>query len=195
MKVYADYKCIIVGDIAVGKSALLTRATKQSFTGLTVPTVTIDIEETVMNVRGKKIKLTIWDTSGQEQFKSITRSYFCNASIGFIVYDVTDMKTFEAVQRWFDDCLSYGRKDITLILVGNKTDLAHKRQVPTAYGVNLANNLEISFFEASACTGENVSAIFKEAAKQAIEIVPQVPEIKRASKKLKAQPVQRKKCC
>ena len=126
MKVFTEYKCIIVGDSGVGKSALLSQFTTNSFSQIHAPTIGSAYEEKVISVRRKQVKLKIWDTAGQETFKSITRSYFTNAAIGFIVYDVTRMESFRAVKHWFDECLSFGHPDITLMLVGNKIDLAEK---------------------------------------------------------------------
>ena len=101
------------------------------------------------------------DTAGQERFRSITRGYYKNVACALIVYDITDEESFKSVKQWIVNCQTFGRKDIHLILVGNKNDLAEQRKVSEEEGKKLAEDYNMDFFETSALTGENIEKVFQ----------------------------------
>ena len=113
-----------------------------------------------MNIGDKFYRVQIWDTAGQENFRSITRAYYKNSVCAIVVYDISKRVTFENVSSWIEDCKNQSPKTIYMILVGNKCDLAESRQVTTEEGQELADKYGLEFFETSAKTGENVEEIF-----------------------------------
>ena len=143
-----DYliKYIIIGDSNVGKSNLLIKFTHgifkeeyQSTLGVEFGTKNIDIEKKIYRIQ-------IWDTAGQECFKSITKGYYKNTACGIIVYDITNRNSFNNVSSWIDDCKYLCPKNIVMALVGNKSDLYDKRVVTTEEGKELAENHGIGFY-------------------------------------------------
>lgn len=111
-----------------------------------------------------RIKLTIWDTAGQERFRSLSSSYYRGAQGVIIVYDVTRRDTFDALRRdWLPELETYADLDqLVLMLVGNKIDLHHQRQVSADEGRALARSLAALFMETSAKTSVGVAAAFEE---------------------------------
>ena len=114
--------------------------------------------------KGKIYRIQIWDTAGQETFRSITRAYYKNSVCAFIVYDVTNKKTFANVQDWFNDCKKQTPKTVTMVLVGNKIDLEDKREVSYEDGENFAKENGMLFYETSAKNGDNIEKMFYESA-------------------------------
>ncbi len=103
----------------------------------------------------KTIRVKIWDTAGQEQFKSLTRNFYKNSHGVLICYDVTNRKSYEKIQEWIDSIADNASANIKMVLVGNKIDLT--RDVTKDEGKKLAENYKIPFFETSAKTDEGVN--------------------------------------
>ena len=158
-KKYYAVKIIIVGEHNVGKTNIISRfADDESNNKVTIG---IDYYNYNLEYKNKIFQLTLWDTAGQEKFRAIIKDYYINCSFAIIVYDITDKNSFESVGQWVKDCKTYGNKNIHIVLVGNKTDLANERKVSTEEGQNLANEFNMDFFEISAQTGENIENIFQ----------------------------------
>lgn len=157
-------KLLLVGDSGVGKSCLLLRFVEDKFNTSFITTIGIDFKIRTIESKGKKIKLQVWDTAGQERFRTITTAYYRGAMGIILVYDVTDSRTFENVETWFQTVTQYANDDAQIFLVGNKCDDEESRQVSTEQGRALAEKLGILFTEASAKTNENVDTIFYELA-------------------------------
>ena len=109
-----------------------------------------------MKINDKNIKLQIWDTAGQESFKSITRSYYRGAAGALLVYDITRKETFNHLTRWLEEVRQNGNPDIMIMLIGNKADLDSRRQVSTEEGERFAKENGLIFLETSAKTAFNV---------------------------------------
>ncbi|KAM3134013.1 hypothetical protein pb186bvf_013855 [Paramecium bursaria] len=163
------FKFIIIGDSSVGKSCLLLQFLDRKFKVDHDTTIGVEFGSKTLNIRSKNIKLQIWDTAGQESFKSITRSYYRGSICALIVYDVTSRDSFENINRWIEETKAYANDKITLVLIGNKTDLQDKRVISTEEGSQYAKKHDLLFFEASAKTGQNVDKIFQEAADQVLK--------------------------
>ena len=168
-------KYIIIGDTMVGKSCLLLRFIDQRFIPIHDMTVGVEfgnktIELPRADAEPLKLKLQIWDTAGQEQFRSITRSYYRGAVGALLVYDITRRETFESLETWLKDTRA-ADANMTIILVGNKSDLAYRRKVTKEEGEEFAQKHGLLFVEASAKEDKGVSEAFEETAKKVIERV------------------------
>ena len=163
-----DYllKYIIIGDAAVGKSNLLLRFAQNDFKMEYQLTIGVEFGAKNIEINNKKYRLQIWDTAGQENYRSITRAYYKNSVCAILVYDITNRDSFEHISSWIDDCLAQSPKTVFMVLVGNKSDLSEKRRVTIEEGQQMAKNHNLLFFETSAKTGENVDKIFEESAKE-----------------------------
>ena len=161
-----DYllKYIIIGDSNVGKSNLLLRYIDNTFNEEYKLTIGVEFGEKTIEVKNKKYKIQIWDTAGQENFRSITRTYYKNSVCALVVYDITRRETFDNVINWIEDCKMNSPKTIYIVLVGNKCDLEKDRQVSSEEGEEIANRFGLKFFETSALKTINVNEIFSESA-------------------------------
>lgn len=158
------FKVIVVGDGAVGKTALSFRFDTGKFEQSYKMTIGADFFVKIIEVeaRGMKhrVKLQIWDTAGQERFGSIRPLYYRGANGGFVVFDVTNRKSFINLEKkWFNEVYQYCGH-IPLILLGNKIDLEELRAVSMNEGQEIATEQELQFFETSAKTGQNVDKAF-----------------------------------
>ena len=158
------FKYIVIGDSAVGKSCLLLQFTDQRFETIHDLTIGVEFGARMITLDSAKVKLQIWDTAGQESFRSITRNYYRGATGGLLVYDITRRETFEHIKSWLEDAQSYSNVPITLTLVGNKCDLEDKRQISREEGEAFARENNLLFFESSAKSAANVERLFIETA-------------------------------
>ena len=122
-----------------------------------------------LTIKERNIRIQIWDTAGQEAFRSITRSYYKNSTCAFIVYDITSRKTFDNVDIWLKECKDMCFKDILIVLVGNKSDLEGRRAVSFEEGQKFAEDNQLLFFETSAKDGSNIQEIFTESATNLVD--------------------------
>ncbi|CAD8163363.1 unnamed protein product [Paramecium octaurelia] len=133
------FKFIIIGDTAVGKSCILYQFLEQKFRVKHEMTVGVEFGAKFLDLDGKQIKLQIWDTAGQETFKSITRQYYRSAAGAILVYDVTRRESFENVREWIKECQVHGTQDMVIVLVGNKVDLEKQYNIHNINGVKFPN--------------------------------------------------------
>ena len=113
-----------------------------------------------ISIKDRKVRIQMWDTAGQEAYRSITRSYYKSAACVFIVYDISDKKSFNDVEIWLKDCREICFKSVLIYLIGNKSDLEDKRQVTTEEGEKFAEENNLIFYETSALNGNNIEEIF-----------------------------------
>jgi len=151
---------VVIGDSGVGKSNLLSRFTRDEFNLESKSTIGVEFATRSVSVEGKTIKAQIWDTAGQERYRAITSAYYRGAVGALVVYDITKDVSFENVEKWLAELKENATADITMMLVGNKTDLAAQRVVSTEQGKAYAAERGITFLEASALTATNVEASF-----------------------------------
>ena len=154
------FKFIIVGDSSVGKSNLLLRYLNNKFEDEYQSTIGVEFGAKNLEIDNINYRIQLWDTAGQEQFRSITRAYYQNSVCAIVVYDISNEITFKNVKDWIDDVRAQSPKNIYIMLVGNKNDLVEKRQVSYEKGLEYANSNNINFIETSAKTGENVENVF-----------------------------------
>ena len=170
-----DYllKYIIIGDAAVGKSNLLLRYVHGQFKPEYQLTIGVEFGAKNLTISSKIFRIQIWDTAGQENFRSITRAYYKNSVCALVVYDISSKDSFNNVTSWIEDCKNQSPKTIFMVLVGNKCDLEDKRQVTYEEGKELADKNEMIFFESSAKDGINVEKIFEDSAKEIAKKIEQ----------------------
>lgn len=152
-----DYllKIVIVGDSGVGKTNLLSRFTRDYFQEDTRNTIGVDFFAMDLKVDNKSVKAQFWDTAGQEKYKAIASAYYKNAQGAIIVYDITRRETFDNVDSWLSELRQFGDPNITLMILGNKTDLVANRQVLTDEGRKLAESAGAFFMEVSGKLNEH----------------------------------------
>ena len=163
------FKYIIIGDPSVGKSCILNQFLNNNFNEDYDITVGVEFGAQTIDLGDKKVKLQIWDTAGQESFKSITRAYYRGAAAALICYDITNHESFGNLYSWLDECKTNGNPEMTLVLVGNKIDLADNREVSTEEGRQFAEENEMLFFETSAKTAQKVGDLFQKSASKIYE--------------------------
>lgn len=125
-----------------------------------MPTIGVDFKIRTIDVDGKTIKLQIWDTAGQDRFKTITSSYYKGAHGIIVTYDITDRDSFAKVSEWMSEVDKHAQENISRILVGNKKDLEEKREVPYNEAKELADHFNVRFLETSAKESLNVEDAF-----------------------------------
>ena len=161
-----SFKAIIIGDAFVGKSSLINQAIKKQFKTTYAPTLGFDYFVFHIRIKNKIIKLQIWDTCGQEIYKSLVTNFYRNSSVAFMVYAINDRNSFEHIDNWLKEIKYNSSPDTKIFLIGNKCDLINERKVTYEEGLNYSNNYEFNgFYEVSAKTGEKTEEIMIKAAK------------------------------
>ena len=164
-----EAKIITLGDGQVGKSSLILRYVDNSFSTNYLSTIGVDSKYKKIKLNGEEIKVKIFDTAGQERFRSITSDYIRKANGMLLVYDITHKPSFENVENWINNLKEEtGQKMIPCVLIGNKKELTEERVIKEDQGKELAKKLEMEehFYETSCSTGENVQKAFSDLIEQ-----------------------------
>ena len=186
------YKILLLGDSTVGKTCFLLRFTDDTFVDLHMTTIGLDYRLKTMILDNHKIvKVQLWDTAGQDKYRAITRNYYKGAKGIILIYDITNIKTFQNIKKWINEIKEEISDTITIVLIGNKIDNEKERKISEEQGQKLANDYNVTFFEASAKTGEGVDkSVFYLVQK----MVETDPEVNKRGKKLKIKN-KKKSCC
>ena len=161
-----SFKLIFIGDSGVGKSCLTTKAVKNNFEEYYQATVGFEFLTFNMKVNDKVIKLQIWDTCGQEIYKSLISNFYRNSSLAVIIYAIDNKESFNHAENWLNDLKSQANPDVRIFLVGNKADLEEDRKVSKEDGEKYKEEQHLDLFlETSAKTGHNARNVLVEAAK------------------------------
>ena len=152
-------KLLLIGDSYVGKTSLLQKYTEDEMPEMHCATIGVEFKEKTVKINNREIKLQIWDTSGQERFRSITQNFFRNADGIAIVFDVTNRNTFKNVKNWLSDIQAID-SNIKMILVGNKIDLVDKRVIDKNILEEYAKKQNLPFYETSAKNNINLKEVF-----------------------------------
>jgi Ras-related protein Rab-2A len=196
MKVKYIFKVIVVGDVGVGKSNLMWQFSKDKFFKDHESTVGVDFSSRAITLSDNTpVHIQVFDTAGQERYKSITLSYFRGAAGCLLVYDITRRETFEHVETW----LSLVREKThqsKMILIGNKCDLDHKREITSEQGQTLAQRHGLLFLETSAKTAHHVHDAFLQLGDEIFRSLPLDEESSLGVKKISMndEPPAAKKC-
>ena len=157
------YKVLLLGDSTVGKTCFLLRYCDKTFQEAHLSTIGLDYRLKNMTLNsGKKIKLQIWDTAGQDRFRAITKNYYKGANGIIIIYDVTNLQTYENVKMWITQIREEANPNVVIYLAGNKIDVDEEEKVvKTEDGQKIADEFKLPFFETSAKEGVNVNEAFE----------------------------------
>lgn len=139
---------------------MLLQFTDKRFQPVHDLTIGVEFGARMVTIQDKQIKLQIWDTAGQESFRSITRSYYRGAAGALLVYDITRRETFNHLTRWLEEAKQNANANMVIMLIGNKSDLDARRQVTTDEGKKFAQDHGLIFLETSAKTAQNVEEAF-----------------------------------
>ena len=153
-------KIIFLGDQYVGKSSILNRFYQDKFEPDYQATIGLDFHSKNTEINGESIRLLLYDTAGQEKFKSLIPIYIRDANIILVVYDITVKESFIHTEHWVNETKDLRREDAIFVLIGNKTDLEDKRQVTSKEAEDFANEKGFIFHEVSAKTGDGVEDLF-----------------------------------
>ncbi|KAF9272495.1 hypothetical protein BGZ68_002356, partial [Mortierella alpina] len=155
------FKVVMTGDSGVGKSNLMSRLSRGDFNLDSRSTIGVDFAARHFLIDTTVIKAQIWDAAGQERYRAITSAYYRGAVCAMVVYDTTKRATFESVERWLEELREFADHNIVTVLVGNKSDLSHRRVVSTDEATRFAELHGLSFIETSALDTSNVELMFQ----------------------------------
>ena len=197
-------KVIIIGESGVGKTNIMSKYLKNQFMENSKATVGVEFGSKLFKCQGHKIKAQIWDTAGQEKYKAITGAYYKGSKGALVVYDITRKDTFATLEKWVNDLKAASDPKLTMLLIGNKSDLDDKREVSKDQGEEKAKSFECAFLETSALSGDNIDKAFElmvkeifekfkndSSSEEDFEIVKKGEDLKPE----KATDIKKKKCC
>ena len=161
-----SFKVIVIGDSGVGKSCLTTQAVRHNFEEFYTATVGFEFLTFNMRINNNVLKLQIWDTCGQEVYKSLISNFYRNSSLALILYAIDNSDSFRHAETWLNDLKQQANPNVKIFLVGNKSDLEDKRVITKEEGEKFKEEKNLDkFIETSAKTGENAQEVLLEAAK------------------------------
>ena len=161
-----SFKIIVIGNSSVGKSCLTAQAVRNNFIEFYQATVGFEFLTFNLRINSNIIKLQIWDTCGQEIYKSLISNFYRNCSLALIVYAINNRKSYEDAETWLNDLKNQSNPNVKVFLIGNKCDLENERLVSIEEGEKFKNDKKLEkFIETSAKTGTNVKNVMVEAAK------------------------------
>ncbi|KAK4184475.1 MICOS complex subunit MIC60 [Podospora australis] len=168
---FAQFKLVLLGESAVGKSSIVLRFVKDQFDSYRESTIgAAFLTQTISLDENTTVKFEIWDTAGQERYKSLAPMYYRNANCAVVVYDITQAASLDKAKSWVKELQRQANENIIIALAGNKLDLVteqpDKRAIPTADAEAYAKEAGLLFFETSAKTAENVQELFTAIAKK-----------------------------
>ena len=156
------FKIVLIGDSSVGKTNMLSRYISNEYDPNSQSTIGVELSTKTFTFDKDEVKVQIWDTAGQEKYRSITSSYYKGAQGCLLVYDITRKDTFDNIDKWFSELKSSTNNEINAILVGNKCDLSDKREITIEEAQKKAKLFNVAFMETSALDGTNIEKAFYE---------------------------------
>ena len=163
------FKLILIGNSGVGKSCILQRYMKHTFEEQYKCTIGVDFLMKTVIINNETVKLQLWDTAGQEKYKSMVSTYYRGANVAFIVFDLTSHESFDALPLWIENYYKNGPDQKNIILIGNKKDLVEERKVTEEEAKIFSETNNMMYFETSAKEGDNIDYVFNYAAEKLLE--------------------------
>ena len=161
----STYKVVVVGSSGVGKTAIVQRLVDKSFSDDGQPTIGVEFKCFTTKIGDDSVKLNIWDTAGQEKFRSVSKAYFRNAVGAVLVYSLNDRDSFDDLGRWLNDLQSLAAPNCAIFAVGNKLDLKDQRVILSSEAEAFSERHGLEYFEMSALDSTNVEDTFVSLAK------------------------------
>merc|ERR1712151_1319221 len=168
-----QFKLVLLGDSAVGKSSLVLRFMRGQFFEYQESTIGAAFLTQTVTLQDTTVKFEIWDTAGQERYHSLAPMYYRGAAAAIVVYDITNRDTFQRAKQWVKELQRQGNANIVIALAGNKVDLSSKRKVEPEDAETYSNDNGIFFMETSAKTATNVNELFVAIARKLPKNTPQ----------------------
>ena len=166
------FKVVIIGNTHVGKTSLMLRYADDTFRTKHISTIGVDFKIVNVKIGETTVKLQIWDTAGQDRFRTISSTYYRGAHGAIVVYDVTSSQSFYNVEHWINDMNAYNQ-NVYKILVGNKDDdpngTSVSKIIETKEAQTLAKQLNVNSFETSAKENINVKEVFEDMAHELLK--------------------------
>ena len=188
------YKILLLGDSEVGKSCFLMWYSDNIFVENYITTIGLDYKLKYVQLdSGETIKVQLWDTAGQDRYRTIAKNYYKGSHGILLLYDITKENSFENIREWVQNIREEVYEKAIIFLIGNKIDKKNERKITTEQGQKLAAEYNLPFFEASAKSGENVEEIFKNLYKKISEVY--VDMQKEKGGKLNSNAKKKIKCC
>ena len=160
------FKGILIGEAGVGKSCILHRIVTNEFKEDYDVTIGAEFSSIIAKIQGKSIKLQVWDTAGQENFRSMIRVFYKGSHCAFLVYDITKRETFDNLRQWISEIRENALPEVKIMLLGNRKDEEDKRQVSEAEAKDMCDKFQLTgYYETSAKTGEAIVNVFSDMAK------------------------------
>ena len=199
-------KVTLLGSSGVGKTCIIQRYTENTFDENTVSTSGASYSQKFIEVDKKRVVLDLWDTAGQEKYRSLGRHFYKDAYIVCLVYDITILQTFKDIkEKWYKDLKTYGEQFTVLALVGNKSDCYEKEEVSEDMAKEYAKEINAIFMLTSAKTGDNIDNLFEtlvrqylgpEFTKKVVEMKKDKGEVKKiTAENAKEDKKKKKRCC
>ena len=163
------FKLILIGNSGVGKSSILNRYMNKTFEESYKCTIGVDFLMKSIEINGKTVKLQLWDTAGQEKYKSMVESYYRGANVALVVFDITSHESFDSLPLWIENYYKNGPEQKNIILIGNKKDMIEERQVTQEEAELFSQTNNMIYFETSAKDGDNIDYVFTYAAEKLVE--------------------------
>lgn len=164
-RVTMSFKLILLGDVVVGKTTLFTRYFSNTISDKYKCTISVECKtKTIALDQSTVAQLEIWDTAGEERYRSLTRQYYRMANGIVLIFDLTDKKTFDNLPQWINDINANGSSESEIVIVGNKMDLIDSRQIKKEEAEKYALSIGCSYLEVSSKTGFNVDLLFEKLA-------------------------------
>lgn len=163
------FKILLIGDAGVGKTSMLARFADDTYSENYISTIGVDFKIKTVAINNILIKLQIWDTAGQDRFRSITSNYYRGAHGMIIAFDITDYESFDDVNMWLSEIDKYSNMATMRLLVGCKADLEHKRNVSYDTAKNFADEKGMQYIEVSAKNSFNIDQAFFQLGEQLVE--------------------------
>ena len=149
-------KLLIVGGSGVGKTNFLNMFLNNKFNQNYFSSTGIDLQNKIMNIKNKKVRIQIWDRAGQEKYKSITKNLFLKVMGALVLYDITNEESFTKLKEWVELIKEECGRHIKILIIGNKSDLESQRAIDKEDAMKYANEEKVQYIECSSKTGENV---------------------------------------
>ena len=188
-------KLLIVGDTNVGKTNFIYRFIENKFVPNYMATTGIDLKTTTIEINGKKIRIQLWDTAGQEKYRSITKNLFLKVQGILAVFDITNENSFLNLKTWMKSIKEECGSHIKVIIVGNKSDLEEQRAISKNEAISYAKEEKVEYIEASPKTGENIKNAIKKKKKKVMENMETTNDFSFTLDSSQIIPKKKHKCC